>query len=251
MTRNKARKKAQRAAAAAYGEPLSRAKPHTVWTEPPTPRVPCPDGCQSQYRIWQSGTASMVVCAWCDQPVCVDCQRVPVADEFARCPDCDRGARVAAEDAQRLRDCVGRCDTQARAWEQDHPGLHWDGGDSATAACEYCPNAICVDCHKAPARYLFGACPACERLHAGYWMPWETQSAAELTEQLQQIIARIGRAGGGPNDRIVGWINRQMGVKRRADATEQQLWYGIEHARRWLTRLHRANNAQEPGERRC
>ncbi|MGC4795712.1 hypothetical protein ACLQ3H_16565 [Micromonospora saelicesensis] len=95
---------------------------------------------------------------------------------------------------------------------------------------------------KAPARHLLGACSTSERLYANYWMPWQTQSATELTEELRQTTAQTGRAGGGPNNRIVGWINHRMGVKRRADATERQLWHGIELARQWLARIYRANS---------
>ncbi len=245
MTRDKARKKAQRLAAASYGESFSRTDPRSQLTDGYEARIPCPDGCRSQYQVWQAGAGSMVVCAWCHQPVCVDCQREPVDAEFARCRECEFGARDTDEAARRQRSCIGRCITEAQVWERQHTGRSWDGGDAATGVCLNCPNAVCVDCHAAPARNLFGACPACESRHVGYWLPWEAQSWPDLTEQLQEIVAQIGRAGGGPNDRIMGWINRQMGVQRRADADEEHLWYGIEAARRWLVRLQQANSSSE------
>ncbi|MFG3558660.1 hypothetical protein ACGGAQ_30235 [Micromonospora sp. NPDC047557] len=201
-------------------------------------RWPCLDGCQSEYRIWQVPAGSMVSCATCREPVCVDCQEEPVAYEFQRCWFCEDEATRPPALPKPV--CAGQCITIAEAWDAAHPGQERDHNDSSYGLCAVCDEYICMECRSAQAGWMFGFCEPCASVPIDDLPPDFDGRDLAVAAALHHLAGRLVATGAGPYPHVNGWINRRMGVRHRRDACTAQLKVAVEAAQRWLDTLQRA-----------
>lgn len=250
MARNRARKADRRANAIEAGVSYSKASANR--RDDSQQPQPCWEGCQSQYLAWHNAAGSMTWCAWGDHPVCMDCQRRPVTDEFTICVDCADGA-FAAEQArsraeqlrENLKRCRGECISVERLLVRTHPGHDADLADSASFTCAHCDNLLCLSCTSVPVSESLEFCGPCgEQLDAemaGQMFPddppWAGHHRSEIRAELMSLVASIMRLSGLPFDVVNGRLNQAMKVARRADADAKQLCAGIRAARSWLSAL--------------
>lgn len=206
-------------------------------------RWPCLDGCQSEYQVLEIGSASMVSCIGCSLPVCADCQVEPVEYEAGRCRECVAGLAVMSRPPGPT--CLGRCITQAQAWDDAYPGEFHDHSDSATGLCDACDLPICVHCGAAEAPYLFGVCEECGKVLIDEAPPEQDPRDRGVAAELQRLVGQIASAGGGPFPHINRWVNKQMGVRRRREADAGQLAVGVDVAGRWSASLRTANERNQ------
>lgn len=252
MARNRARKADRRANAIEAGVAYSKAPTNRRDDNPQL--QPCWEGCQSQYLAWHNAAGSMSWCAWGDHPVCMDCQRRPVIDEFTVCADCAVGA-FAAEQARRraeqlredLKRCRGECISVERLLVRTQSGQCADLAESASSTCAHCDNVLCLSCASVPVSDSLEFCGPCgEQLDAemagqmfldDLLSPWAGDRRRELRADLVSLVASIRRLSGLPFDVVNGRLNQAMKVARRADADAEQLWAGLRAARLWLSAL--------------
>jgi hypothetical protein len=137
--------------------------------------------------------------------------------------------------------CTGQCVSEAKASGSD--------SDSAVSRCHNCDFYVCLDCGKAPAPDLFGACDPCSAVRGQYdeadFGDYDDQP--DLRSTLNTLVARIVSAGGPGYPQVQAQLNRHMGVQQRQHATEAQLERGVARAERWLAQLgDDANTADLP-----
>lgn len=127
--------------------------------------------------------------------------------------------------------CTGQCVSEQKATGSD--------SDSAISRCHNCDFYVCLDCGKAPAPDLFGACDPCSAVRGQYDEAdfGDFDGRPDLRSVLNTLVARIVSAGGPGYPQVHGQLNRHMGVQHRQHATDEQLQRGIERAERWLTQL--------------
>jgi hypothetical protein len=255
VARNKARTADRRANAIEAGVPYSKAP--TNRRDDLSQLQPCWERCRSQYLAWHNAAGSMSWCAWGDHPVCMDCQRRPVIDEFTVCAECIAGAFAAEQTRRRaeryresLKRCRGRCISVERLLRQTQPGQGADLADSASFTCAHCANLVCLSCTSVPVSGALQFCDPCgEKLDVEMAAQrfrddplWVDQSPSELRTELIRLVPPIKRLSGLPFDVVNGRLNQAMNVARRADAGPEQLSAAIRTARLWLnmlTALHR------------
>ncbi|WBB53828.1 hypothetical protein [Verrucosispora sp. WMMD573] len=245
MARNRARKADRRVNAIEAGVSYSKASTNRRDDSLQL----CWEGCQSQYLAWHNAAGSMSWCAWGDHPVCMDCQRHPVIDEFTVCADCAAGAfaaeqahRRAEEHRENLKRCRGECISVERLLVRTHPGQGADLADSASFTCAHCDNFLCLSCTSMPVTDSLDLCGPCgDAEMAGHMLlddlPWAGHRRSEMRAELLSLVASIRRLSGLPFDVVNGRLNQAMKVARRTDADAEQLWAGIRAARLWLSAL--------------
>jgi hypothetical protein len=193
---------------------------------------PCVGQCQSDFLAADAAgrdAGSMVDCAHCLGPVCVECGRAPVAEAFASCGTC-RTARTASErDARLAARCAGRtCVSSELAGTSD--------ADSASFTCESCCDWICLGCGRVPVEDSLDFCDRCGEDADGVDPRWEKEDREQLLACLDDLVIRIARRGGGTLRQVRRVLDKSLGA-RRTDASYEQIHNTVTHAADWLSGL--------------
>jgi hypothetical protein len=193
---------------------------------------PCVGLCQSDFLAADAAgrdAGSMVDCAHCLGPVCVECGRAPVAEAFASCATCRTAKAASKRDARLTARCAGRtCISSEQAGTSD--------ADSASFICESCGDWICLGCGRVPVEDSLDFCDHCGEDADDVDAQWEQEDREQLLACLDDQIVRIARRGGGTLRQVRRVLDKLLGA-RRTDATYEQLHNAVSQAADWLSGL--------------
>jgi hypothetical protein len=246
MTTRRVPKDVVRARMAATGESYHRALAAVRAQLPerhplPPDDGPCVGRCLSAFLATADARdgGSMTDCVHCPGQVCVECGRAPVDTAFACCPGCaDALAKIGREQRLAAR-CAGRtCISRQHAGTSD--------SDSASTTCNSCWEQMCF-CGWVPVEPPEIWCDRCaEANDEGDW--WIEPDRQRLLEELDYLAGLIAKLHGGKRRAVHHALTRALGVRRRTDATLEQLYDANEYARKWVERLRSTDRRAAAGD---
>jgi hypothetical protein len=98
---------------------------------------------------------------------------------------------------------------------------------------------MCFSCSEAPVDYGMTHCDRCSASVGDYGEWWEQENREQLLGRLDYVAGLAVKLGGGTYREVHRELTKALGVRRRQDASLDQLYEAMEFAEDWIARLRR------------
>lgn len=122
--------------------------------------------------------------------------------------------------------CVGQCRSVGEEMRAELPEDAYVDTQDADTLCGACPGFVCVQCGEQPASAPGAACRMCE--------PVTLLTESQARKLINAEITDLARRKKEPLRAIHPEANRAMGVRRRDEASLEQIGVGLTQVERWL-----------------